>query len=83
MRRPNFKFAEMGIPPGSILQCTKNNEKIAVLLNNKVLFRGEEMSLSKANEIICNQSKANLDSFGIWTYKDRNFLDIYNETYSE
>jgi acetyltransferase-like isoleucine patch superfamily enzyme len=81
LRRPNLNFEEMEMPIGSILYCTKSGENAEVVKPKKILFRNEEISLSKATQNVLGISKAALDSFKIWTYKGRNFMDIYDEKY--
>ena len=80
-RRPNLDFEKLGIPIGSILQCTESGENAEVVKPKKILFRNQEVSLSKASQEILGISKATLDSFKIWTYNSRNFMDIYDEKY--
>ena len=44
-------FQEMGIPLLSTLVCPETGEECSVVSNRKVLFREEEMSLTKATRI--------------------------------
>jgi hypothetical protein len=80
-RRPRFSFSEMGIPVGSELISVANGEKITVVNDRTVNFRGEETSLTSATRVILDNSY-HVAPGPYWTYNGKRLRDIYNETYS-
>jgi hypothetical protein len=81
-KRPRFTFSEMGIPVGSELISVANGEKISVLSDRMVNFRGQETSLTKATRVILDNGY-HVAPGPYWTYNGRKLRDIYNETYIE
>ncbi|WP_163372909.1 GIY-YIG nuclease family protein [Endozoicomonas acroporae] len=80
-KRPNYNFKEMGIPVGSILHFTQNQEEtVQVVDERKVLFRGNESSLTAATREILNNSY-HVAPCPYWMYQGKSLRDIYNETY--
>ncbi len=80
-RRPNLNFRVMGIPDGSELVSTNGaREKAVVVGEKKVLFRGEEMFLTTATNIVF-EFDYSLNPCPRWTFEGRNLSDIYSEVY--
>lgn len=79
-RRPRFSFNEMGIPAGSILYATVNDESCEVLNDRDVHFRGEVMSLTNAAKILLGIDYR-LAPGPYWTFEGKKVRDIYNDTY--
>jgi len=79
-RRPRFNFSEMGISPGSELISVANGEKITVVDDRTVNFRGEETSLTNATRIILDNGY-HVAPGPYWTYNGKKLREIYNETY--
>lgn len=79
-RRPRFNFSEMGIAPGSELISVTNGEKVTVLDDRNVNFRGEETSLTYATRVILDNNY-HVAPGPYWTYDGRKLREIYNETY--
>ena len=84
LRRPNLNFAEMGIPEGGVLVSVNDEEEEATVVGEKrVLFRGEEMFLTRATKMALRLGPS--QSVPVvrrqWTYKGRNLSEIYEETY--
>ena len=82
-RRPNLNFSEMGIPVESTLIALHTGEEATVVGDKRVLFRGEECSLTAATRAALDM---NPDQLGVrptphWTYKGRNLSEIFEETY--
>ncbi len=81
-RNNNFKFLNYGIPTGSKLAFTRNpNIQCEVLENNKVLYEGEEYSLSALtkkifNEVLRLRSSSGYNGYRFWSYNDEILLDI-------
>lgn len=78
--RPNLNFEEMGIPPGAELSCVRNGRIAIVSSPRKVVYEGEESSLTAATR------KALSLEYSVapgphWTYQGRLLRDIYDETY--
>ena len=79
-KRPRFSFGEMGIPTGSILYATVNDESCEVLNDRDVHFRGEIMSLTNAAKILLGIDYR-MAPGPYWTFNGKKIRDIYNETY--
>ena len=83
-RRPKLHFVTMGIPIGSTLTSTKAGEEITVTGEQKVSCRGEEMSLTRATQIVrelADDSAPNPTEY--WLFNGRELWKIYKETYGE
>lgn len=81
-RRPNLNFTEMGIPIESKLTSTITGEKATVISPRKVLFRGEEMSLTGATEKVwTGRPQSGLTRH--WEFDGRSLGEIYRETYGK
>ena len=82
-RRPNLNFTVMGIPDGSELVSTNGaHEKAIVTGEKKVSFRGEEMSLTAATNMVF-EFNYSVNPCPHWTFEGRNLSNIYNEVFSE
>lgn len=82
-RRPNFNFRVMGIPDGSELVSTNGaHEKAVVIGERKVSFRGEEMYLTKATDMVFEFGYSP-NPCPYWTFEGRNLSKIYQETFPE
>ncbi len=80
-RRPNLNFTEMGIPERSVLQSVEDESTATVVAPKKVIFRGEEMSLTAATRIMLGIDYS-VAPGPYWTFNGRSLRDIYNETYT-
>ncbi len=79
-RRPVLNFKEMGIPEGSILSSISGDENVTVLSERTVSFKDEEMSLSKATQIV-REIDYYVAPCPYWKFEERSLSEIYNETY--
>ncbi len=79
-RRPNQNFEEMGIPRGSILTCSVEDQTVTVNGPRKVIFNGEETSLTAATRAIL-QLDYSVAPLPYWSFNGRSLNDIYEETY--
>lgn len=79
-RRPVQNYLEMGIPEGSILQFTQNEETCTVLNGRRVMYQGEEMSLTALTKQLVGTERP-LQPSPYWLFNGRRLTDIYNETY--
>ncbi len=79
-KRPKLNFLEMNIPIGSTLLSMSNDDTCIVESENKVIYKGESMSLTRATKISLNNSY-NVSPCPQWTYNGINLSDIYDETY--
>lgn len=80
-RRPPMNFAEMGIAAGEELHSIHGDATAIVARPRTVTFRGNEMSLMAATQIVLNIDH-NIQPSPHWTYKGRSLFDIYDETYT-
>ena len=81
-RRPNLNFDEMSIAPGSTLQAVNEIESVEVSGPKKVIFRGQEMSLTRATRLLLNLDYS-VQPSPHWTFEGELLRDIYNRTYVE
>ena len=79
-KRPQIDFLEMGIGIGEELVAIDYEEVCTVVTNRKVLFHGEETSLTRATKIMLGNDY-NVAPGPYWTYQGKRIRDIYNETY--
>ena len=80
-RRPPLNFREMGIAPNSVLKFVDDeNIQVTVSGDKKVIYDGEEMSLSAATRVI-KHLDFNVQPTQYWIYGDKNLSDIYDATY--
>ena len=79
-QRPRFTFDALGIPVGAEIVSTRTGECATVTEGNNVIFRGEDMPLSRANDLVVNRNY-NVEPLPYWTYNGRVLKDIYNEVY--
>ncbi len=80
-KRPRLNFIEMGIPVGSDLICSVNNEIVTVVSERLICFRGEDTSLTHATRIILNNTYQVAPS-PYWTYNGKRLKEIYDDTYA-
>ncbi|WP_419192461.1 GIY-YIG nuclease family protein [Engelhardtia mirabilis] len=79
-RRPNLNFEEMGIPMGAFLHSNRSSDVVKVVGPKKVMFNGEEMSLSAATQTMMGVDYP-LAPGPYWTFEGEAMKDIYNKTY--
>ena len=92
-RRENLKFEQLGIPEGGRLKFIGSREdssesteplEAEIVPSNKVRFKGEVMSLTKAT----NRALGKPDNNPIypalyWSYNDRKLKDLYEEFHGQ
>jgi hypothetical protein len=82
-KRPQSNFQEMNIPKGAKLVYIKDNTiEVEVCGDKKVLYKGEETSLSAVTKGLLSLDYG-VQPLRYWTYNGKNLLDIYNETYPQ
>ena len=79
-RRPNLNFEEMGIAVGAELKSIHDDTEVTVTGPRKVLFNGEEVSLTTATQNVL-KTEYNVAPAPHWTYEGKLLRQIYNETY--
>ena len=86
-KRERFNFKMVNIPIGAELVFAKNeNKKCTVIGNNKVLFNGQKMSLSKSALIVLKELGYNwkgAQGAAHWIYKGETLKDIRERIESE
>lgn len=82
-RRPRMNFHELGIPTGSVL-FSKDGTKQAIVSNEKkVIFEGQECSLSAATRVVLGLPKDYaIQPSPHWTFNGKSLHEIYDETHS-
>lgn len=79
-RRPSLNFREMEIPLGSELISNSTGETAVVKSERTVVFRGEEMSLTKATRLTLGIDYS-VAPTRYWSFNGRSVSEIFNETY--
>lgn len=79
-RRPNQNFEEMGIPVGSVLTCSIDDQTVTVSGPRKVIYNGEETSLTAATRAILKLDYS-VAPVPYWSFNGRSLQHIYDETY--
>lgn len=82
VRRPPLNYLEMGIPLGSKLEFSRDGEtyEAEVCDVKKVMYCGVQKSLTAVTKELLGIEHA-IQPTAYWTYKGKNLMDIYNETY--
>jgi hypothetical protein len=80
-RRPNLNFEEMGISTGEILTSNVADVTVRVSGSKKVLWDGEEMSLTAATRRVLDLPYS-VAPGPFWRFDGRTISEIYEETYS-
>ena len=84
-RRGRVNFRDLGIKVGYKLYFFEDiRYTCTVSSDNKVIYNGEEMSLSRAARLVCvNKGFVNVDRQGTiyWTFKNEKILDMMNRVY--
>lgn len=79
-RRPPLNFIEMGVPIGATLTHVGTGEVAIVAEAKRVTFRGELMSLTRAQRV-ASGANHNVQPGRFWTYEGQTILDLYERTY--
>ena len=79
-RRPNLNFVEMGIQIGSILEFIHSDATVEVISERKVMFQGEEMSLTAVTKELLNNDYQ-VAPGPYWSFNGKTIREFYNETY--
>ncbi|WP_257305838.1 GIY-YIG nuclease family protein [Geothrix campi] len=80
-RRPNFNFAEMGIPVGSELKSTYNDNVVTTLDARRVQYGENAMYLSAVTRMILGTDYY-VSPLQLWTYNGSPLNEIYEQTYA-
>ena len=82
VHRPPLDYYKMGMKEGDIL-VWKEDPSITVTIasNKKVLYNGEEISISALSAQLKGYSVKHIGPGDYWLHNDRLLNDIYNETY--
>jgi len=80
-RRPVMNFVEMQIPVGSVLHFTEGDITVTVTSPRKVLFNGEEESLTAVTMELLGIDHS-IQPSPYWTFDGKLLRDIYEETYT-
>lgn len=82
-RRPRMNFHELGIPTGSVLFSKDGTKKAIVSNEKKVIFEGQECSLSAATRVVLGLPKDYaIQPSPHWTFNGKSLHEIYDETHS-
>ena len=82
-KRPSINFLEMNIPVGSTLVYIDDESiTVEVIAAKKIRFNGDEMSLTKATQII-KELDYKIQPTKHWSYNGKNLRDIWEETYMD
>ena len=81
-RHPRFNFIEMDIPIGSELVSSHNDETCKVIDKRKVLYRNEEVSLTRATRLKL-ENDYDVAPGRYWVFEGTLLSDLYRQTYYE
>jgi hypothetical protein len=81
-KRPNLNFTEMGIPIGSQLLSVHGQSIAIVASAKKVIFNGEETSLTAATRNVLGIEHS-VQPSPHWSYQGKLLKDVYEETYGK
>lgn len=80
-RRPNMNYEEMGIPVGSRIVFSEEENIFATIADGRhVTYEGETYSLTALTRMLLKLGH-DIQPGGHWTYNGRSLNDIYEETY--
>ncbi len=81
-RRPKFTFDMVGVPVSAELNSVFDDEVTCVVQsNNKVLFRGQSMSLTQSALIIAHETGRNWKTLAgpeYWKFEDQTLSELRN-----
>lgn len=81
-KRPPLNFYEMGLQQGDVLKWREDTSIfVTVLSERKVLFEGEEASLSALSAKLKGYNERHISPGAYWMFNDKLLGDIYDETY--
>lgn len=81
-KRPPLNFFEMGLRKGDVLVWKDNPSiSVSVLSERKVLYNGEEASISALSAKLKGYRVKHIAPGSHWIYNDMLLSDIYDETY--
>ncbi|MBD8049076.1 GIY-YIG nuclease family protein [Limnohabitans radicicola] len=82
-RRPRMNFHELGIPSGSVLVFKDGSRQATVASEKKVMFEGQECSLSAATRVVLGLPKDYaIQPSPHWTFNGKSLHEIYDDTHS-
>jgi hypothetical protein len=79
-RRPPLDFTEMGLHVGDILVFEDGVTSVSVASSKKVLFGGEERSLTSVTTELLKKDYA-VQPTPFWKFKGESLLDIYDRSF--
>ena len=79
-KRPNMNFVEMGIPLGAQLISVHNNSIATVASAKRIIFNGEETSLTAATRQILGIEHS-VQPSPHWLFEGKSLKELYEETY--
>lgn len=80
-RKPSLQFSKLGIRPRATLVADRleSDEKCTVVRDGYVMFRGREMTFTRATKLLLGNPRWQPRPARHWRYKGRLLMDIYNE----
>ena len=82
-RRPRMNFHELGIPSGTVLVFKDGSRQATVASDKKVMFEGQECSLSAATRVVLGLPKDYaIQPSPHWTFNGKSLHEIYDDTHS-
>ena len=81
-KRPSLNFYEMGLQNGDVLLWKDDpSVSVTVISDRKVLYEGEEASISSLSAKLKGYKVKYISPGSHWLFNDRLLSDIYDETY--
>ena len=79
-RRPVQNYIEMGIPAGSVLQFTQDDEQCIVTSGRRVEYKEQDISLTALTKMLLKTDRP-LQPSPYWTFDGKKLSEIYDDTY--
>ncbi len=78
---PKLQFGDLRIPVGATLNSLDGNNEAITVTGNKVIYKGEEMSLTRATKLMLGIDHDRQPS-PYWYYQGRSLREMYDEYHS-
>ena len=78
---PKLQFSNLGIPVGAVLNSLDGNNVAVIVAGNKVIYEGQEMSLTRATRLMLAVNHDRQPS-PYWYYQERSLKEMYDSYHS-
>ena len=78
--RPDLSFSDIGVPIGGVIRQTRTGDEARVFEPRRVEFRGEVMSLTRAQRLATGVEHS-VRAAPYWSYEGRSLAELYDEAH--